>query len=180
MYDRFGFYESIDYTPERVDKGKKSSVVKTYMAHHQGLILLSINNFINQNILQKRFIENPELEAVSILLQETMPETFVITKENKEKVEKLKYKDYEDYIVRTISKVDERLISGNVLSSEDYMIATNEKGEGFSKYGDIYINRFKKTNDEAQGIFFTIKNIQNKNNNCFKGASRNKKNNFRK
>ena len=162
MYDKFGFYESIDYTPERVDKGKKSSVVKTYMAHHQGLILLSINNFINQNILQKRFIENPELEAVSILLQETMPETFVITKENKEKVEKLKYKDYEDYIVRTISKVDERLISGNVLSSEDYMIATNEKGEGFSKYGDIYINRFKKTNDEAQGIFFTIKNIQNK------------------
>ena len=92
-----------------------------------------------------------------------MPETFVITKENKEKVEKLKYKDYEDYIVRTISKVDERLISGNVLSSEDYMIATNEKGEGFSKYGDIYINRFKQTDDYSQGIFFYIKNIKSKN-----------------
>ena len=44
MYDKYGFYESIDYTPERVEKGKTSSVVKTYMAHHQGLILLSINN----------------------------------------------------------------------------------------------------------------------------------------
>ena len=36
MYDKYGFYESIDYTPERVEKGKTSSVVKTYMAHHQG------------------------------------------------------------------------------------------------------------------------------------------------
>ena len=162
MYGKFGFYESIDYTPERVEKGKKASIVKTYMAHHQGLILLSINNFVNQNILQKRFMENPEIEAVSILLQETMPETFVITKENKEKVEKLKYKDYEDYIVRTTSKIDERLILGNVLSSENYVIATNEKGEGYSKYNDIYINRFKKTNDKPQGIFITIKNIQNK------------------
>ena len=69
MYDKYGFYESIDYTPERVKKGKTSSVVKTYMAHHQGLILLSINNLVNQNIIQKRFIQNPEIEAVSILLQ---------------------------------------------------------------------------------------------------------------
>jgi len=53
MYDKFGFYESIDYTPERVEKGKTSSVVKTYMAHHQGLILLSINNLFNNQILQK-------------------------------------------------------------------------------------------------------------------------------
>ena len=89
MYEKYGFYESIDYTPERVEKGKTASIVKTYMAHHQGLILLSINNLFNNNILQKRFVKNPEIEAVSILLQETMPETFIITKENKEKVEKL-------------------------------------------------------------------------------------------
>lgn len=74
------------------------------MAHHQSLILLSINNLFNNNILQKRFIENPEINAVSILLQETMPETAIITKENKEKVEKFKYVDYEDYIQDTYKK----------------------------------------------------------------------------
>ena len=104
MYDKFGFYESIDYTPQRVEKGKTSSVVKTYMAHHQGLILLSINNLFNKDILVKRFMKNPEMEAVGILLQETMPETFIITKEKKEKVEKLKYKDYEDYMKNTYKK----------------------------------------------------------------------------
>ncbi len=162
MYDKFGFYESIDYTPGRVEKGKMSSVVKTYMAHHQGLILLSINNLFNKNILQKRFVKNPEIEAITILLQETMPETAIITKEKKEKVEKLKYKDYEGYVQTTYKKIDERLITGNVISSEDYTVAMNQKGEGFSKYKDIYINRFKPGSDYSQGIFFTIKNIKTK------------------
>ena len=162
MYNKYGFYESIDYTPERVEKGKTSSVVKTYMAHHQGLILLSINNLFNDKILQKRFMENPEMEAVSVLLQETMPETAIITKEKKEKVEKLKYKDYEDYIVTKYNKIDERLVTGNVISSEDYVVAMNQKGQGVSKYKDIYINRFKPTDDYPQGIFFVMKNIKTK------------------
>ena len=41
MYNKYGFYESIDYTPERVPKGKDAEAVKTYMAHHQGMILTS-------------------------------------------------------------------------------------------------------------------------------------------
>ena len=162
MKDKYGFYESIDFTPDRVEKNKKASVVKTYMAHHQGLILLSINNFFNNNILQKRFMQNPEMEAVSILLQERKPEKYIVTKEDKEKIEKLKYKDYEGYITNTYTKIDERLIRANVISNENYTIATTQKGTGFSKYKDIYINRFKPTEDYSQGIFFYIKNIKTK------------------
>ena len=162
MYNKYGFYESIDFTPERLKKGSKAEVVKTYMAHHQGLILLSINNLFNNNILQKRFMENPEMNAISILLQETMPETAIITKENKEKVEKFKYVDYEDYIQDAYKKIDERLIRGNVIANEDYFIAMNQKGEGVSKYKNILINRFKSTDDYPQGIFFDIKNIKSK------------------
>ena len=162
MIGKFGFYESLDFTPERVEKGKKASVVKTYMAHHQSLILLSINNLINNNILQKRFMKNPEMKAISILLQERMPETAIITKENKEKVEKLKYKDYEDYVEDTYKKIDNKLIRGDLISSGNYSIAMNQKGEGISKYKDIYINRFKMTDDYPQGIFFNIKNIKSK------------------
>lgn len=162
MYDKFGFYEAIDYTPERVENGKNAAVVKTYMAHHQGLILLSINNLFHDNILQKRFMKNPEIEAVSILLQETMPETSIIAKEKKEKVQKLKYKDYENYIQTTYKKIDERLLTGNFISNENYVIAMNQKGQGVSKYKDFYINRFKTTDDYPQGIFFAVKNIRTK------------------
>ena len=162
MYSEFGFYESIDYTPQRVEKGQRASVVKTYMAHHQGLILLSINNFINNNIFQKRFSKNPEIEAVNILLQERLPEKVIITKENKEKVEKPKYVDYEGYTESTYRKIDTRITCGNIISNEEYSVAMNQKGLGFSKYKDIYINRFKQTKPYKQGIQIYIKNIKTK------------------
>ena len=160
MYNKYGFYESIDYTPERLSKGKTSEPVKTYMAHHQALILLSINNLFNNQIFQKRFMENPEIEAVSILLQERMPETFITTKENKEKPEKIKYQDYENYTVREYNKIDERIMRGNVIGNEKYVVAINQEGVGVSKFEENYINRFKNTDDYSQGIFFYIKDIQ--------------------
>ena len=168
MYNKYGFYESIDYTPERVAKKKHAEPVKTYMAHHQALILLSINNLFNNNIFQKRFMENPEIKAVSILLQERMPETFIITKENKEKPEKIKYEDYENYTVREYNKIDERIQRGNVIGNEKYVVAINQDGNGVSKFEENYINRFKKTDDYKQGIFFYIKDI--KSNEIWSGA----------
>ena len=38
----------------------------------------------------------------------------------------------------------------------------NQKGEGLSKYKNIYINRYKRTEDYSQGIFFVMKNIKTK------------------
>ena len=162
MYNKYGFYESLDLTPARQNRNKKSSVVATYMAHHQGLILLSINNLFNKNILQKRFSENPEIKQAEILLQERMPETFIITKEEKEKLKKLKYQDFENYAEVVYKNSDERIIRGNAISNEKYTTVINQRGEGFSKYKDIYINRFKVTKDYEQGIFFFIKNIKSK------------------
>ena len=162
MYDKYGFYESLELTPSRLKRGEEASVVSTYMAHHQALILLSINNLLNNNIFQKRFILNPEIEAVSILLQERMPETFITTKEEKEPPQKLKYQDYENYSEVVYDKLDESLIRSNIISNENYIACMNQKGQGLSKYKDIYINRFKKTDDYNQGIFFYIKNIRNK------------------
>ena len=162
MYDKYGFYESLDLTPSRLKRGEESAVVATYMAHHQALILLSINNYLKNNIFQKRFMQNPEIEAVSILLQERMPETFIATKEEKEKPQRLKYQDYENYAEVTYNKLNEDLIRSNIISNENYISCINQKGQGFSKYKDIYINRFKKTDDYNQGIFFYIKNIKNK------------------
>ncbi len=132
------------------------------MAHHQGLILLSINNLINNNILQERFIGNPEIKAVDILLQEKMPEDVIITKEKKEKIQKLKNIDYENYTERIFTKLNPNLNNYNVIANDDYSICINERGEGFSLYKNILVNRYKQTNDNPQGIMFYIKNIRTK------------------
>ena len=160
MYGKYGFYESIDYTPTRLPVGKTKAVVETYMAHHQALILLSINNLINDYILQKRFMKNPEIKAIDILLQERMPRDMLITKEKKEKTRKIKYTGYDNYVERTYTNVDNSLRKCNVISSENYMICIDDKGNGFSKYKDILVNKYKETKDGPQGIFFYVKNTK--------------------
>ena len=162
MYNKYGFYESIDYTVSRLKYGKNSEPVKTYMAHHQGLILLTINNIVNNDILVNRFNKNPEIEAVDILLQERMPEKAIITKEKKEKVEKPKIKDYGNYTEKIYTKVDKNFKRNNVISNGSYSICTSLTGEGFSQYNNILVNRYKETADYKQGNFFYIKNLTTK------------------
>ncbi|HVF22335.1 MAG TPA: glucoamylase family protein, partial [Pyrinomonadaceae bacterium] len=36
----YGFYESIDYTPERLPEGQKSVLIRAFMTHHQGMSLV--------------------------------------------------------------------------------------------------------------------------------------------
>ncbi len=160
MYGKFGFYESVDFTPKRLGKNKKFEVVKTYMAHHQALILASINNLINENILQERFFNNPEIQATDILLQERMPEDIITTKDKKEKIEKIKYIGENNYIEREIDATKNSIGNGNIISNENYTIYMNEDGTGFSRLGNILINRYKKTDKEKQGIRIYFKNIK--------------------
>ncbi len=145
MMGKYGLYESVDYTISRLKYKQKYAIVKTFMAHHQALILLSINNLFNDYILQKRFDENVEIKAVDILLQERLPESIIVTKEKKEKPEKLKYKDYESYNERVYTKIDE-IAKCNVISNEDYTIVMNQKGDSYSKYKDIYIYIYVEIN----------------------------------
>ena len=162
MYGKYGFYESVDFTLNRLKEGQKYAVVKTYMAHHQGLILNSINNVINDNIIVKRFNNNPEIEAVNILLEERMPVNLIITKEKKEIPEK--FKNYGDtgYIERVIEDHNKLNTKYNVISNSVYKIVIDDFGEGYSQYKDILINRYKPNFEIKQGIFFYVKNLKTK------------------
>ena len=161
-YGEYGFYESIDYTLNRLKKGEKFAVVKTYMAHHQGLILNSINNVLNKNIIQTRFNNNPEIEAVNILLEERMPVDLIITKEKKETPEK--FKNYGDigYIERAIGEPEKLDLKYDVISNSDYKIVVDDFGEGYSQYKDILVNKYKPDYEAKQGIFFYVKNLKTK------------------
>ena len=91
-----------------------------------------------------------------------MPDNIIITKEEKEKVEKIKYIDYENNTQREITKVNNELNSINVIGNDSYTIVMDQKGNGYSKYNNILVNRYKYTDDEEQGIFFFFKNIKTK------------------
>jgi cyclic beta-1,2-glucan synthetase len=61
----YGFYEAADYT-----QGKQPRLVRSWMAHHQGMSLLSLTNLLHENILQRWFHANPLVRATQLLLHE--------------------------------------------------------------------------------------------------------------
>src|SRR4030095_315110 len=70
---RYGFYEALDFTPERVKKGEHCTLVRAYMAHHQGMILVALDNLLNDSAMQNRFHSDPTVRATDLLLQERIP-----------------------------------------------------------------------------------------------------------
>ena len=72
---RFGFCEAIDYTPERMPaKHEGGMVLPTWMAHHQGMTLLAVDNVLNGSPMQQRFHADPRVQAADLLLQERLPQ----------------------------------------------------------------------------------------------------------
>ncbi len=119
---KYGFFDSIDYTQNK-------EIIKIFMAHHQGMILAAINNGLKNNIFQKRFMRNPEMEGIKVLLQETVPNNIILTKEKKEKAQKIKYKIYDEYSQRTTGV--------NAISTNNYTAINYQNGLETSKLNDI-------------------------------------------
>ncbi len=65
-----GLYEAIDCNPERLPENKEYMIVKSHMAHHQGMILCSVCNALTGGALVRLFMDRPEAQAVRLLLQE--------------------------------------------------------------------------------------------------------------
>ncbi|MBU2824858.1 hypothetical protein HF283_12215, partial [Acidithiobacillus ferrooxidans] len=69
----YGFYEAIDYTPSRVPPGERHAIVRTFMAHHQGMSLLAFAHVLLNQPMQRRFLSDPGIQATQLLLQERLP-----------------------------------------------------------------------------------------------------------
>ncbi len=65
----WGFYEAIDYRKRKGRRGKPE-VVREWMAHHQGMCILSLLNLLEDNSVQRWFYQNTEMRAVELLLHE--------------------------------------------------------------------------------------------------------------
>ena len=65
-----GFYEAADFGP--VDKIRRSNwkVVRSWMAHHQGMSLLALANFLCDNVVQRWFHTSRRVQATELLLHE--------------------------------------------------------------------------------------------------------------
>lgn len=73
MLGLYGFCEAIDYTPSRVPPGRSSAIVRSYYAHHHGMSLLAMANYLQHEVMLGRFHADPRIQSVELLLQEKTP-----------------------------------------------------------------------------------------------------------
>lgn len=69
----YGAFEAADFTPERVPGDRAFALVRSYMAHHQGMILAAIGNALHDDVLVSRFHRDRRMRAVDLLLEERVP-----------------------------------------------------------------------------------------------------------
>jgi cellobiose phosphorylase len=157
----YGFYEAADYTPDRLELDTKNIVIKSFMAHHQGMSLMAINNYLNDDTMQHRFAKDPHVKAARLLLQEKVPLNVVFTKDSKEKIPTstgAAYSDKGSY--RRFTAPDPVLPKAHVLSNGLYFVGLTDKGTGYSRTREVAVSRWRDDPIiDNYGTFFYIENL---------------------
>lgn len=68
MTGKYGFFEAADFT-----KGRNNgdySVVRSFMAHHVGMSFVALDNFLNKECMQRRFMSDRFMKGARSLLDE--------------------------------------------------------------------------------------------------------------
>jgi len=142
---RYGFYEAIDYTSERLPQNHKHVMIRAFMAHHQGMSLVALDNLINQEIMQHRFHAEPLVQATELLLQERIPRGVPAAHPRAEEVLTGK-------VVRTLTGLVTRVYDSphlptprtQLLSNGTYTVMITSAGSGYSNCGPLAVTRWRE------------------------------------
>ena len=144
MLGRFGFYEALDYTKTRLPADQPYARVKSYMAHHQGMILISACNYLLDDVMVKRFHADEHIQSIELLLQEKIPLNSPIEYPHSD--ERTEAPDEE--VVRLVNSepwrvpVDSPIPQVHVLSQGDTSLLITNAGGGFSQWREFALTRW--------------------------------------
>jgi len=160
MEGPYGFYEAIDYTSSRLPHGQSSVVVRSFMAHHEGMSLLALAYLLLDRPMQKRFESDPMFQSTMLLLQERIPRAVAFYRQIAE-----------DTTIRkaTLSqKVPERIFKTpntpvpevQLLSNGRYHVMITNAGGGYSRFQDMAVTRWREDSTRDNwGTFCYIRDV---------------------
>jgi cyclic beta-1,2-glucan synthetase len=140
----YGFYEAIDYTPSRLPHGKSNAVVRSFMAHHQGMILLSLAYLLLDRPMQKRFQSDPLFQATLLLLQERVPKATALYWHAAEHSDIRTTPGGSEMPVRVFSGPDTPIPEVQLLSNGRYHVMVTNAGGGYSRWKDMAVTRWRE------------------------------------
>ena len=142
---RYGFREALDYTPRRLPVGASVAVVMSYMAHHQGMLLVAIGNVLTGSAMVERFHADPIVMATELLLQERMPRDVLVARPRAEEVKSAaEVRDLVPPVLRHFTSPHDAIPRTHVLSNGRYAVMVTAAGSGYSRWGDVAVTRWRE------------------------------------
>ncbi len=158
---RFGFYEAIDFTPSRLTRGQSNAVIRSYMAHHQGMTFLALAYILLNKPMQKRFEAEPIFQSTLLLLQEMVPKAITFYASPADFVSVQKEAQIVENPVRVFNTPDTTIPEVQLLSNGRYHIMLTNAGGGYSRWKKIDITRFREdVTSDSSGIFCYLTDIK--------------------
>ena len=144
MIGLYGFYESIDFTADRLLLDETSAVVSEYMSHHQGMILMAMANFLNDDIMVHRMHSDPRIQSADLLLQEKIPHGVPAQDPYAEQVKGIqRLTPVQEEIIPWRVPVQTPIPQVNLLSNGAYNVLLTNMGGGYSSWNDIDLTRWQ-------------------------------------
>ncbi len=137
----FGFYEAIDYTSTRLPPGKTSATVKSYMAHHQGMVFLSLAYALLDKPMQRRFLADPSVRATDLVLRERVPGTPAVYPHPAE-VSAIRTTTDVERDLRVFATPNTSAPEIQLLSNGNYHLVVSNAGGGYSRWRDHEVTRW--------------------------------------
>jgi cellobiose phosphorylase len=157
---KFGFYEAIDYTPSRLPRGQTSAVVRSFMAHHQGMSFLSLAYLLLDQPMQKRFESDPLFQATMLLLQERIPKATAFYVHTDEITGSEPASGVPETSVRVYNRPDIPIPEVQLLSNGRYHVMITNAGGGYSRWKDIAVTRWREDSTcDNWGTFCYLRDV---------------------
>ncbi|MDP1559651.1 MAG: glucoamylase family protein [Nitrosomonas sp.] len=157
----YGFYEAVDYTPSRLPPNESSTTVLSFMAHHQGISLLALDNLMHDDPMQRRFMACPLLKAADLLLQERIPRTVASVFGEELKLENLRSLPGKDEaVMRVFTQPTAPVPQVHLLSNGRYHVVVSSAGGGYSRWGDLALTRWREdATRDCWGMFVYLRDV---------------------
>jgi len=142
----YGFYEAVDYTPSRVPRGKPHAIVRSFMAHHQGMSLLAFAHALLDQPMQRRFMSDPLARATELLLQERVPKKGATLHPHAAEVSATARPPSAEagMIMRVFTDPNTPLPEVHLLSNGRYHVMATQAGGSYSRWRDLAITRWRE------------------------------------
>ena len=144
LIGEYGFYEAVDYTPSRQRRGQTSTVVRSFMAHHQGMSLLSLESLLLDRPMQKRFESDPLFQATTLLLQERVPKATASYALAAGLSEVRTTPGVTGMPVRSFATPDTPVPEVQLLSNGRYHVMITNAGGGYSRWKGLAVTRWRE------------------------------------